>query len=195
MSRWGLEPVKARLDPLLRRGLISICDATEYELLFSARDRAERSHLKAVMIPAFPWVPMGDNVFAEVLDLQQQLTDAGRHRCASMVDALLAVVAAREGLTILHYDRDFETIAAVTGQPVEWVVEPGTVLSAGPLNGNAPPAPPRCAAARTAQRAGTMTITGPRPRVQFSWNERFDRPNQYPSITVFAACSCSLAAP
>lgn len=127
LSRWGLEPVKARLDPLLRRGLISICDATEYELLFSARDRVERTRLKAVMIPAFPWVPMGDNVFSEVLELQQQLTETGKHRCASMVDALLAVVAAREGLTILHYDRDFETIAEVTGQPVEWVVEPGTV--------------------------------------------------------------------
>jgi predicted nucleic acid-binding protein len=127
LSRWGLGPVKERLDPLLRRGLISICDATEYELLFTARDRAERNRLKAVMIPAFPWVSMGDNVFAEVLELQQQLTESGKHRCASMVDAMLAVVAAREGLTILHYDRDFVTIAEVTGQPVEWVVEPGTV--------------------------------------------------------------------
>jgi len=79
------------------------------------------------MIPAFPWVPMGDNVFAEVLELKQQLTESGKHRCASMVDAMLAVVAAREGLTILHYDRDFATIAEITGQPVEWVVEPGTV--------------------------------------------------------------------
>lgn len=127
LSRWGLEPVKARLDPLLRRGLISICDATEYEMLFTARDHAEREQLKSVMIPAFPWVPMGDNVFADVLDLQQRLTQHGKHRCASMVDAMLAVVAAREGLTILHYDRDFATIAEVTGQPVEWVVEPGTV--------------------------------------------------------------------
>lgn len=127
LSRWALEPVKARLDPLLRRGLISICDATEYELLFTARDRAERTRLKAVMIPAFPWVPMGDGVFAEVLELQERLTEEGKHRCTSMVDAMLAVVAAREGLTILHYDRDFATIAEVTGQPVEWVVEPGTV--------------------------------------------------------------------
>ncbi|WP_112134707.1 PIN domain nuclease [Glycomyces dulcitolivorans] len=127
LSRWGLEPVKARLDPLHRRGLIAICDATEFELLFSARDRADRERLKSIMIPAFPWVPMGDNVFAEALELQQRLTEHGKHRCASLVDAMLAVVAAREGLTILHYDRDFATIAEITGQPAEWVAEPGTV--------------------------------------------------------------------
>ncbi|GAA2267748.1 type II toxin-antitoxin system toxin ribonuclease C21 [Glycomyces scopariae] len=127
LSRWGLEPVKARLDPLHRRGLISICDATEFEMLFSARDRAERDRVKSMLIAAFPWVPMGDNVFADALELQQRLTDTGKHRCASLVDAMLAVVAAREGLVILHYDRDFATIAGITGQPVEWVVEPGTV--------------------------------------------------------------------
>ncbi|GAA1685880.1 type II toxin-antitoxin system toxin ribonuclease C21 [Glycomyces endophyticus] len=127
LSRWGLEPVKARLDPLHRRGLIAICDATEFEMLFSARDRAERDRLTSMLIAAFPWVPMGDNVFADALELQQRLTDHGRHRCASLVDAMLAVVAVREGLTILHYDRDFATIAEITGQPVEWVVEPGTV--------------------------------------------------------------------
>jgi len=28
---------------------------------------------------------------------------------------------------VLHYDTDFELIAGVTGQQVEWVVEPGSV--------------------------------------------------------------------
>jgi hypothetical protein len=34
-------------------------------------------------------------------------------------DLLVAAVAERVGLTVLHLDNDFETIAAVTGQPVE----------------------------------------------------------------------------
>ena len=31
------------------------------------------------------------------------------------------------GLVVLHYDADFDRIAAVTGQECEWVVAPGTV--------------------------------------------------------------------
>lgn len=127
LSRLDLEPVQERLEPLIRRGLVSICDATEYELLFTATSVSDRDYMKSVVIPAFPWVPMGDAPFREALELQHELTAHGKHRCASIVDALLAVVAAREGLTILHYDRDFETIAKVTGQSTEWIVPPGTV--------------------------------------------------------------------
>jgi hypothetical protein len=30
-------------------------------------------------------------------------------------------------LEILHYDRDFDTIARYTEQPTRWIVPPGTV--------------------------------------------------------------------
>jgi hypothetical protein len=29
-------------------------------------------------------------------------------------------------MAVIHYDHDFDRIAAVTGQPVEWVVPAGT---------------------------------------------------------------------
>jgi len=41
------------------------------------------------------------------------------------VDALVASVAESRGLTILHYDADFELIAAFTGQPQQWIVPRG----------------------------------------------------------------------
>jgi predicted nucleic acid-binding protein len=44
-----------------------------------------------------------------------------------VADLLIAAVARRRGLTLLHYDRDFELIAAVTRQPQEWVVPAGSV--------------------------------------------------------------------
>jgi Arc/MetJ family transcription regulator len=31
------------------------------------------------------------------------------------------------GLTVLHYDADFDRVARITGQPVEWVVPRGSV--------------------------------------------------------------------
>ncbi|MGX1272453.1 putative nucleic acid-binding protein [Streptomyces phaeoluteigriseus] len=42
-------------------------------------------------------------------------------RSAGPVDLLIAAVAEEAGLTLLHYDRDFETIARTTGQPVRMI--------------------------------------------------------------------------
>jgi predicted nucleic acid-binding protein len=42
-------------------------------------------------------------------------------------DLLVAAAAEEAGLTVLHYDTDFDTISAVTGQACEWVTPPGTV--------------------------------------------------------------------
>jgi predicted nucleic acid-binding protein len=50
-----------------------------------------------------------------------------RHRGAKIADLLIAAAAEAAGLVVLHYDRDFELIAEVTGQPVEWVVAAGAV--------------------------------------------------------------------
>jgi predicted nucleic acid-binding protein len=42
-------------------------------------------------------------------------------------DLVIAAAAEHTELVVLHYDRDFERIAEVTGQPHEWVVQAGTV--------------------------------------------------------------------
>ena len=42
-------------------------------------------------------------------------------------DVLIAAAAERHRVTVLHYDHDDDRIAAVTGQPVEWVVPAGSV--------------------------------------------------------------------
>lgn len=55
------------------------------------------------------------------------LARRGHHRGASIPDLLIAAIAERTGLTVLHYDRDFDLIAAATGQRMEWVVPRGSV--------------------------------------------------------------------
>jgi hypothetical protein len=39
----------------------------------------------------------------------------------------IAACAERHNATVIHYDSDYEVIAEVTGQPVDWVVPRGTV--------------------------------------------------------------------
>ncbi|MFF7211270.1 hypothetical protein ACFZAU_12140 [Streptomyces sp. NPDC008238] len=50
----------------------------------------------------------------------------GQHRAASIADLLIATTAERYRITVLHYDADFDTIAAVTNQAVRRVVPPGS---------------------------------------------------------------------
>ena len=42
-------------------------------------------------------------------------------------DLVIAAAAESAGLTVLHYDADFERIAEVTVQAHDWVVPRGTV--------------------------------------------------------------------
>jgi predicted nucleic acid-binding protein len=48
-------------------------------------------------------------------------------RAVGFPDLLVAAVAERERVTVLHYDGDYELIAQVTSQPMQWVVARGTV--------------------------------------------------------------------
>ncbi|MDX3098028.1 PIN domain nuclease [Streptomyces sp. ME19-03-3] len=102
-------------------GLIAICDITELEILYSARSAVDRARLKAVLDSAFTWCPMPEGVYRRSRAVQEQLTAKGEHRSAGPVDLLLAATAEEAGLTLLHCDRDFETIARTTGQPVRMI--------------------------------------------------------------------------
>jgi predicted nucleic acid-binding protein len=53
------------------------------------------------------------------IEVQTQLADRGQHRAPGIPDLLIAAVAERAGHTVLHLDKDFELIAAVTGQATE----------------------------------------------------------------------------
>ena len=59
---------------------------------------------------------------------QVQRLLAERHQRGRKVpDLLVAAAAEARSLTVLHYDADFDRIAAVTGQMCEWVVPPGSI--------------------------------------------------------------------
>jgi predicted nucleic acid-binding protein len=47
------------------------------------------------------------------------LADRGQHRAPSISDLLIAATAEIARLTVLHLDKDFDLIAAITGQPIE----------------------------------------------------------------------------
>ncbi|HEY9439462.1 MAG TPA: PIN domain nuclease [Streptomyces sp.] len=99
-------------------GLVAICDITELEVLYSARSATDRDRLKQAFDIHYTWCPMPDGIYRRAHAVQEQMTAKGEHRSAGPIDLLVAAVAEAAGLTLLHYDRDFETIARTTGQPV-----------------------------------------------------------------------------
>lgn len=76
---------------------------------------------------AFCWAPTGDDLWERVDELQDALTGQGQQRSASLADLIVAVTAEAHGLTVLHYDNDFDTIAKLTDQPVRWAVPAGAI--------------------------------------------------------------------
>ncbi|MCX4822956.1 PIN domain nuclease [Streptomyces sp. NBC_01142] len=108
-------------DNRIGAGLVAICDFTELEVLYSARSPEDRKRMKSVLDVYYSWCPIPDGIYRRARVVQEQLTAKSEHRSAGPVDLLVAAVAEQSGLTLLHYDRDFETIARTTGQPTRMI--------------------------------------------------------------------------
>ncbi|MEV4915685.1 PIN domain nuclease [Streptomyces tirandamycinicus] len=121
LARVLLAQNTAEWDDRIAIGLVAICDITELEVLYSARSAADRARLKEALDAHYVWCPIPDGVYRRSLVVQEQLSAKGEHRSAGPVDLLVAAAAEEAGLTLLHCDRDFETIARTTGQPVRTI--------------------------------------------------------------------------
>lgn len=124
LARWNQPVVATVLDDLSNRGLLAICGAVEYEVLYSVRRAGELEKVRQ-MLRGFDWLPTSDEIWDRVNEVQIQLIRGGNHRAVSLPDLVVAAVAERNRHTVLHYDADFDMIAKVTGQPTRWVVGAG----------------------------------------------------------------------
>jgi hypothetical protein len=59
--------------------------------------------------------------------VQSAFAQRSQRRIAQASDLLTAATAELNGLTVLHYDQDYDAIAQVTGQPAMWAVPAGSV--------------------------------------------------------------------
>jgi predicted nucleic acid-binding protein len=116
--------VAERLAPLIEQGVIAYCGITEMEMIFSSRSTEDANNLLA-WLDGLERLPANDEVFERAVKVQCELVGRSLHRSVKIADLLLAATAERHGVAVLHYDHDFDRIAEVTGQPVEWVVPPG----------------------------------------------------------------------
>ncbi|MBA2806405.1 PIN domain nuclease [Streptomyces sp. KM273126] len=107
-------------DQAAAAGLIATCPITELEFFYSARSTDDRAKGVENLRLIFGWVPVDDRAYDRAWQVQEALTRRGQHRSAGPVDLVVAATAELQGLTLLHRDRDFECIATVTGQALQW---------------------------------------------------------------------------
>lgn len=127
MARVGKPPVRNVLVRLGRLGLLATCPTVDLEVLYSARNHPEYETIVKRRKEGFINLPMHPAIGERALEVQSALARRGHHRAAGVVDLLTAAIAEHHAATVLHYDSDFEQIAAVSGQHTEWVVPRGSV--------------------------------------------------------------------
>ncbi len=117
--------VREVIEPLLLAGRVASCGVVDLELLYSAPGRDTYVEL-AGLLRAMPRVPVTDATVDRALEVQALLASKAQHRSVPLPDLLIAACAEAAGLTVLHYDADYERIAKLTGQAVQWVVPHGS---------------------------------------------------------------------
>ena len=127
LARLRHEPVAAVLGPLIEAALVATCGVIEFELGWATRSAAEFDQLRADRDTGYERLATHDEDWRRALEVQGALWRGGQIRAVGFPDLLVAAVAERERVTVLHYDADYDLIAHVTGQPMQWVVPRGTV--------------------------------------------------------------------
>lgn len=125
LTRLSEPKIRRALEPLAAVGQVGRSGISDLEIGYSARSLREWDALQGALA-AFGLVETQARHVQRARQVQRML--AGRSQQGRKVPDLLVAAAAEDaGLVVLHYDADFDRIAAVTGQKCEWVVAPGSI--------------------------------------------------------------------
>lgn len=117
--------VREAIEERAQRGELARAGISDLEIGFSARNAPEWDRLAGAM-EVFELVESTAEHVRRARQVQRLLAD--RHQRGRKVpDLLVAAAAEAHNLTVLHYDADFDLIAAATGQSCKWVVPAGSI--------------------------------------------------------------------
>jgi predicted nucleic acid-binding protein len=99
---------------------------TDLEILYSATSHAALIEVIEERRAGFRLVDTRQEDWQRAIEVMVMLAEKGKHRSVGIPDLLIAAVAERHGLTLVHYDSDFDHVAEVTGQATRWLAPRGT---------------------------------------------------------------------
>lgn len=128
LARVALQPtVQAALERLDDVGVLATTAVIDLEIGYSARTLGEFDSVVADRAALYQELPISRVVTDRARHVQRELVRLGQHRGPGVSDLLIAAAAEFHSAVVVHYDRDFDVIAAITGQSVEWIVPAGSV--------------------------------------------------------------------
>ena len=121
------ERVRSWLAGAAIRNDVALCDQVVLEYLRGARNGAEFALFEEVL-GAFPLLRVEPQDWERARTTYRSLAgvSGGYQQSVPIADAIIAAVAQRNDVVLVHYDEDFDRIANVTGQPHQWVVPRGS---------------------------------------------------------------------
>lgn len=125
LKRLGDASVRLVIEPLAAAGELGRATICDLEVGYSARTALEWDRLVGAL-DAFLSVDSTASHLRRALQVQRLLA-ARSQRGRKIPDLLVAAAAEDLDIGVLHYDADFDHIAAVTGQRCQWVVPAGSV--------------------------------------------------------------------
>jgi predicted nucleic acid-binding protein len=125
LTRLREPAVREAIEESTQRGELARAGISDLEIGFSARNAAEWDRL-ADAVEVFELVESTAEHVRRARQTQRLLVSK-HQRGRKVPDLLVAAAAEARSLTVLHYDADFDLIAAVTGQSSQWVVPAGSI--------------------------------------------------------------------
>ncbi len=123
IDKSALHRINAASDEWLsriQRGLVRVSTVTLLEIGFSTRNGPDhRGTLGEPPMSSMTIEHITPAIEARAVEIKMLLADRGQHRAPSIPDLLIAATAELARLTVLHVDKDFDLIAAITDQPIE----------------------------------------------------------------------------
>ena len=124
LTRLGQRPIRTAIELRAARGELARAGISDLEVGYSARSAAEWDRLIQAL-EVFELVETTSDHLRRARQVQRLLA-AKHQRGRKVPDLLIAAAAEARNLSVLHYDADFDRIAAVTGQPCEWIAPAGS---------------------------------------------------------------------
>ena len=118
--------VRRRFETLLAEGRLAGCQLTALEYLNNAPDPKGYEILWGAL-HGHRWIDVTTQALDRALDIHRSMAATSQHRHFRIPNLIIAATAELHGATVLHYDADYDRIAAITGQPTEWVAPKGTL--------------------------------------------------------------------
>lgn len=111
----------------LEEGRVAVCLPFLLEAGYSARSAGDHAGLIEELL-ALPQMRIDEEIEGRAVDAQSQLARAGHHRFPP-VDLILAAIADRHDVGILHYDADFDVVLAKIDLSFEsvWLASRGSL--------------------------------------------------------------------